>query len=251
MDFSLIATFFLLVGLELVLGVDNIIMVMMVSSRCDPKRRALVQKLGLGLAAAGRIMLLASITWVLRLTEPVVTVMDRAFSWKDIGLLAGGLFLLAKAVKEIHHAVEHPVDSIETPPGGHTTVFSAVIQMLLLDLVFSIDSVITAVGLTTTLWVMIAAVLASVVLILTVSGPIIRFVQCNPGLKVLALAFLVVVGVTIIMEGMHQHVPKHLIYMPLGFCLAIELLQMRQSKHLRSLEKGVEADTSAVGLRKP
>jgi predicted tellurium resistance membrane protein TerC len=233
MDFNLIGTFLILVGLELVLGIDNILLVSVISDRCAPQHRDRTRKLGIILAAVGRLALLTGVTWVMRLTTPVFTVRETEISWKDLILLAGGFFLLFKAVKEMHHTVEHPHGSSDGAEGGIAlSAGSAITQIIALDLVFSIDSVITAVGLTQTTWVLYGAVLASVVLVLTISSPIARFIRTNPSLKVLALAFLVVIGVTIVLEGMHHHLPKTYVYLPLGFCLVVELLQMRQAKRL-------------------
>jgi predicted tellurium resistance membrane protein TerC len=232
MDLALIGTFFILVGLELVLGIDNVLLVSVVADRCAPEHRDRVRKLGILAAAGGRLILLAGIGWVIKLQKPVMALGGFSLSWKDVILLAGGLFLLFKAVKEIHHTVEYPLEASGAKPGPTVSVASAICQILLLDLVFSIDSVITAVGLTQVQWVMYTAVIASVLLVLTISGPIARFIRANPALKVLALSFLVVIGVTIFLEGLHKHVEKGYIYLPLGFCLVVELLQMRQKKKL-------------------
>lgn len=234
MDLNLLGTFLILIGLELVLGIDNILLVSVISDRCAPEHRDRTRKLGIIFAAAGRLVLLTGVTWVMRLTQPVVTVWNTGISWKDLILLLGGLFLLFKAVKEMHHTVEHPHSLPAGSPGAAVALSagSAIAQILALDLVFSIDSVITAVGLTQTAWVLYGAVLASVVLVLTISSPIAHFIRANPSLKVLALAFLVVIGVTIVLEGMHHHLPKTYVYLPLGFCLVVELLQMRQAKKL-------------------
>ncbi|MGH8018523.1 MAG: TerC family protein [Opitutaceae bacterium] len=234
MELHLIGTFLILVGLELVLGIDNILLVSVISDRCAPEHRDRTRKLGIILAAVGRLVLLAGVTWVLKLTQPVFTIGELAISWKDLILIFGGAFLLFKAVKEMHHTVEHPHgDAAGGTAGAALSVGSAIGQIIALDLVFSIDSVITAVGLTQEAWVLYGAVLSSVVLVLTISEPIAKFIRKNPSLKVLALAFLVVIGVTIVLEGAHHHLPKTYVYLPLGFCLIIELLQMRQSKRLK------------------
>lgn len=233
MELHLIVTFLILVGLELVLGIDNILLVSVISDRCAEEHRDRTRKLGILLAAVGRLGLLTGVTWVMRLTTPVFTVADQPVSWKDLILILGGLFLLFKAVKEMHHAVELPHgEAHEGKKAVATPVGSAIAQILVLDLVFSIDSVITAVGLTQETWVLYGAVLSSVVLVLTISGPIAGFIRRNPSLKVLALAFLIVIGVTIMLEGMHHEVPKTYVYLPLGFCLLVELLQMRQAKKI-------------------
>jgi predicted tellurium resistance membrane protein TerC len=233
MELHLIGTFLILVGLELVLGIDNILLVSVISDRCAPEHRDRTRKLGILFAAVGRLGLLTGVTWVMKLTAPVFTFGDQPVSWKDLILILGGLFLLFKAVKEMHHTVEmpHGEEAGGTKPVA-VSVGSAITQIIMLDLVFSIDSVVTAVGLTQTAWVLYGAVLSSVVLVLTISGPIAGFIRKNPSLKVLALAFLIVIGVTIMLEGMHHEVPKTFVYLPLGFCLVVELLQMRQAKKI-------------------
>jgi predicted tellurium resistance membrane protein TerC len=233
MELHLIGTFLILVGLELVLGIDNILLVSVISDRCAPEHRDRTRRIGILMAAVGRLLLLTGVTWVMRLTSHVPYLERFNISWKDAILILGGLFLLYKAVKEMHHTVEHPHGEAAS---GKTAVVlsvgSAITQILLLDLVFSIDSVITAVGLTQAAWVLYGAVLSSVVLVLTISGPIAVFIRKNPSLKVLALAFLIVIGVTIMLEGFHHEIPKAYVYLPLGFCLVVELLQMRQAKKL-------------------
>jgi predicted tellurium resistance membrane protein TerC len=232
MDIQLFTTFLILVGLALVLGIDNVLLVSVVSDRCRPDQRAKVRRIGILAAAGGRLLLLLGITWVMQLNRPVITLGAQEVSWKDLILIAGGLFLLFKAVKEIHHTVEHPHEATGETQKAALSAGSAITQILLLDLVFSIDLVITAVGLTKVQWIMFEAVLSSVALVMTIAGPIAKFIRQNPAVKVLALSFLLVIGVTIFLEGLHKHVDKAYIYLPLGFCLVVELLQMRQDKNL-------------------
>ena len=222
MDVSLVATFFLLIGLELVLGIDNILVIAIVTERLPPEQRRKARVAGLTLAFVIRCLLLLGASLLLSLREPVIF----GFSWKDAILIAGGGFLLFKAVKEIHHVVEgvHPDDG-ET--SYRLTFASAITQIVLLDIVFSIDSVITAVGLTDSLPVIYGAVVLSFVAVLAFAGRIANFVQRHPTLKILALAFLVTIGVTLCIEGFHGHVPKGYIYLPMGFALVVELLQLR------------------------
>lgn len=222
MDLNLLATFALLVGLEIVLGIDNILLISILTDRLPTDRRKMARFIGLGLALVGRLVLLLGASYLVKLNEPVAL----GLSYKSLVLIAGGGFLLFKAVKEIHHAVEHPAGG----PGVQAVyaTFSAVIsQIVLLDLVFSVDSVITAVGLTDNLWVIYSAVIISFLLVLAFSGAIASFVQRNAALKILALSFLVTIGVTLVMEGLGGHVPKGYIYLPMGFALAVEALQMR------------------------
>lgn len=221
MDFNLLATFALLVGLEVVLGIDNVLLIAIVTDRLPKASRNKARVIGLGLALLLRCLLLLGASYVVALSEPVWL----GLSYKAMILLAGGGFLLFKAVKEIHHTVEHKDAG---PAGTATASFSsAIAQIVMLDLVFSIDSVITAVGLTDNLMVIYAAVIASFILVLAFSGPIAKFVQKHATLKILALSFLVTIGVTLVMEGLGGHVPKAYIYLPMAFALMVELLQMR------------------------
>ncbi len=225
----------LLIGLELVLGVDNILVISIFVSRLEESRRNLARIIGLSLALVARLGMLALVLALTNLTEPVL------FHWsvRDLLLLAGGLFLLYKAAKEIHHTVElHDTH----PSAGKVHGFAAVIvQIVLLDIVFSIDSVITAVGLTHIVWIIISSVVVSFIAILFFSKPIGDFIMRTPTIKILALSFLITIGVTIFMEGMHQHVPKAYIYLPMGFALMVEILQLRyDSNKKRSSHLGEE-----------
>jgi predicted tellurium resistance membrane protein TerC len=232
MDLNLLATFVLLVGLEVVLGIDNILLISILTDRLPPETRNKARISGLTLALVARLILLMGAAYLLKLSEPAVG----RFSYKDLILLAGGAFLIYKAVKEIHHVVEGDMTG-----GGANKVhatFNAVIgQIVMLDLVFSIDSVITAVGLTDVLWIIYAAVIASFALVLAFSQKIASYVQARPSLKILALSFLVTIGVTLCIEGFGGHVPKSYIYLPMGFALVVELLQMRQSSNEKKTKK--------------
>ncbi len=221
MDANLIATFALLVGLEVVLGIDNILLISILTDRLPAKQRKSARIIGLGLALLMRCLLLLGAAYIVKLSEPVFF----DLSWKAIILLAGGAFLLYKAVKEIHHVVEN-LDENAVAGKSHTRA-GIITQIVILDVVFSVDSVITAVGLTDNLTVIYSAVIASFVVVLAFSGAIASFIQRHATLKVLALSFLVTIGVTLVMEGLGAHVPKAYIYLPMGFALAVELLQMR------------------------
>lgn len=222
MDLNLLATFFILVGLEIVLGIDNVLMIAIVTDRLPKASRNKARVIGLGLALVVRCLLLFGAAYLVALTEPIIW----SLSYKSFILLGGGAFLLFKAVKEIHHVVED--SHAEVGSSRKIESFgSAILQIIALDLVFSIDSVITAVGLTDHLLVIYLAVVASFVLVLLFSGPIATFVQKHATLKILALSFLVTIGVTLVIEGLGGHVPKGYIYLPMGFALVVELLQMR------------------------
>jgi len=224
MDVNLLATFAILVGLEIVLGIDNVLLIAIVTDRLPKASRNKARIIGLGLALGVRCLLLLGAAYIVALSEPVLW----GLSYKSFILLAGGAFLLFKAVKEIHHTVEHQ-DAGPAAAAAYSTFSAAIMQIILLDLVFSIDSVITAVGLTDNLPVIYSAVVLSFVLVLIFSSAIASFVQKHATLKILALSFLVTIGVTLVVEGLGGHVPKGYIYLPMGFALAVELLQMRFS----------------------
>ncbi|MFM7181054.1 MAG: TerC family protein [Verrucomicrobiales bacterium] len=235
-------TLLLLVGLELVLGVDNVLVIAILSNRLPLEQRNKARLIGLTLAMVVRVAMLFGVTWLLGLNVPLrdqypVLASQGWLSWitwlawKDLILISGGLFLIYKAVKEIHHTVEAHDEHHET--GGKAAYWPIVGQIVLLDIVFSVDSVITAVGMTKHLWVIITAVVLSFSIILAFARPIGEFILRNPALKILALAFLVTIGVTIFMEGMHKHVEKAYIYLPMGFALGVELLQMRHASNQR------------------
>lgn len=223
---DILATLALLIGLELVLGVDNILVITIFVSRLKKEQQQKARVIGLALALVARILLLFLLLQLTELTNPVIW----HFSVRDLLLVIGGLFLIYKAVKEIHHTVELRDEHLE---GNLTkTSFQSVItQIILLDIVFSVDSVITAIGLTDHIWVIITAVILSFVGILIFAKPIGEFIIENPALKILALSFLISIGITIFMEGFHKEVPKAYIYLPMGFALAVEFLQMRYTKN--------------------
>src|SRR3989344_4142578 len=222
MDYNLLATFALLVGLELVLGIDNILLISIITDRVVIEKRNKVRVIGLSLALTARLLLLFGASYLVKLSEPVIA----SLSYKSIVLLFGGAFLLYKAVKEIHHVVEFGSEAV-TSKNLSLTLAAAIIQILILDIVFSIDSVITAVGLTDNLLVIYSSVIVSFVLVLIFSGKIAAFIQNHTTLKILALSFLITIGVTLGVEGLGGHVPKAYIYLPMGFALIVELLQMR------------------------
>lgn len=217
-----LATLSLLIGLELVLGVDNILVISIFVSRLPEVHRNRARIFGLALAMIARILMLGLLLKLSSLTNSVVY----HFSVRDLILIAGGLFLLYKAVKEIHHTIEFR-EEVHPTQGASGTIAYVITQIVLLDIVFSVDSVITAIGLTDTVWVIITAVVLSFLVILAFARPIGEFIMKHPSLKILALSFLITIGVTIFMEGMHKHVPKAYIYLPMGFALFVEMLQLR------------------------
>lgn len=214
-----------LTALEIVLGIDNVIFISILAGKLPAEQRDRARKLGLSLALITRILLLCSLAWMMKLTQPLFTLLDHGVSGRDLILIIGGLFLLAKSTHEIH-------EKLEGEDGKTTTrlapTFSAVItQILLLDIVFSLDSVITAVGMVSQLGVMITAVIIAVIVMLIFSGSISRFVEAHPTIKMLALSFLILIGITLIADGMGHHIPKGYIYFSMAFSLAVETLNLR------------------------
>ena len=236
--------FLTLSALEIVLGIDNIIFISVIANRLPVEIREKVRRFGLFFALATRILLLLSLSWVMGLTSALFTLFDHPISGRDLILLLGGFFLIWKASKEIYVEVEIG-DHNEHNEGSHTEAvkksipalfIGSVLQIGLLDIIFSLDSVITAVGMVDQISVMIAAVIASILIMLLAAKPIGDFVQRHPSIKVLALSFLTVVGVVLIAEGMGMHIPKGYVYVAMAFSLAVELLNIR-SREKRKLQK--------------
>ena len=216
-----------LIVMEVVLGIDNLIFISILTNKLPPQSRERARRIGIGLALIMRLALLGTVAWIVQLTEPVFELFGHGYSWKDMILLAGGLFLVWKATKEIHHNVD-PVDHQEdfiASSASHTFA-SAIGQILLLDLVFSIDSIITAVGMTPHLPIMVIAVLVAVTVMLLAATPLANFIEKNPTIVMLALAFLLMIGTTLIAEGMGFHVPKGYIYAAMAFSALVEALNM-------------------------
>ena len=213
----------LLVGLELVLGIDNILVISIFVGQLPASQRNKARVIGLSLAFLARILMLFILLKLSGLTQDVIG----SFSIRDLILLAGGLFLIWKAVIEIHHTIEFKEEQSTAASKGARTFPVIILQIVLLDIVFSIDSVITAIGLTDKFWIIIASVMLAIMAILAFAKPIGKFIIQRPSLKILALAFLITIGITIFMEGLGQHVPKGYIYLPMGFALCVEMLQLR------------------------
>jgi predicted tellurium resistance membrane protein TerC len=214
-----------LTALELVLGIDNIIFIAILVDKLPPERREFARRLGLFMAMFMRIGLLLVLAWIVGLVEPLFTVVGQAISGRDLILIGGGLFLIWKSTGEIHQSIAGE----ESHGGGvvRATFTAVILQIMLVDLVFSLDSIITAVGMVDDVRIMIAAVVASVALMMLFAGPIGRFVSAHPTIKMLALSFLVVVGVVLVAEGFGHHVPKGYIYFGMAFSLAVEMLNIR------------------------
>ncbi|MGH6610937.1 MAG: TerC family protein [Burkholderiaceae bacterium] len=220
--------FFTLTALELVLGIDNIIFISVMVDKLPKHQQAFARRLGLFMAMFMRIALLLVLSWIIGLTAPLFTVLHQEISGRDLILIVGGLFLLWKSTSEIHHSME----GIEgqTSSAVKATLAAVIVQIMLIDIVFSLDSIITAVGMVDQVEVMIAAVVASVGLMMLAAAPISRFVTEHPTIKMLALSFLVVIGVVLIAEGFDRHVPKGYIYFAMAFSVIVEMLNIRMRK---------------------
>lgn len=221
-----------LAGLEIVLGIDNIIFISIMVGRLPERQRERARIIGLAGACITRILLLLSLAWLARLTAPLFTVLGQEISGRDLVLIIGGLFLLAKATYELHEQVEGGrQETADEAIGRAISGFASVIvQIMIIDIVFSLDSVITAVGMTQNIPVMVAAIIIAVGVMMFFAGPVGRFVERNPTIKVLALSFLILIGMALVGEGFDAHVPKGYIYFAMAFSLGIEMLNMRGRK---------------------
>jgi predicted tellurium resistance membrane protein TerC len=230
-----------LLTLEIVLGVDNVVFISILASKLPPEEQDRARKIGLLAAGGMRVVLLLAVGWIITLKKELFSIGSIGFSGKELILIAGGLFLIYKATKEIHHKLEgeEGATSAKTAP----TIAAVIGQILILDLVFSIDSVITAVGMTTYVPVMVIAVITAVVIMLIASKAIYTFVNAHPSVKILALAFLLLIGVTLLAEGFGEKIPKGYIYVSMTFSVFVEVLNLR----VRSKKKPIEV----VHLREP
>jgi predicted tellurium resistance membrane protein TerC len=226
--------------LEIVLGIDNIVFISILAGKLPPEQQARARFVGLALAMLMRILLLLALSWIIRLTAPLFVVLAQEISGRDLILITGGLFLVAKSTYEIHDKLEgeHGEKSRKVPP----TFTAVIVQILLLDIVFSLDSVITAVGMVDEVAVMIAAVVVAVGFMMVFAGPISRFVERHPTVKMLALSFLLLIGVTLIAEGFEQHISKGYIYFAMAFSIMVEMLNLK----LRSKAKPVQLSQGYV-----
>jgi len=223
-----------LTALEIVLGIDNLVFISIIAEKLPKNQQNKARKLGLLLALASRMVLLLAISWMMRLTKPLFEIFSQTFSGKDIILLFGGLFLLGKATFEIHEltAGNHPEDKAKKKTKA-ATFAGVLIQIILLDIVFSLDSVITGVGLVSQVWVIVVAmVIAMIVMIISVDK-VNSFIQRNPAFKMLALCFLLMIGVMLIADGFHQHVPRGYIYFSMVFASLVEMLNIRHERKLK------------------
>ncbi len=220
---------FSLIALEVILGVDNIIFISILANRLPENQRAKLRYWGIGLAIVLRLFLLTFISWILKLDQTLFTIFNKDISGKDLILITGGLFLLYKSTKEIYHKTE--IANSDTPKENKTAVFrQLLLEVLILDLVFSIDSIITAVGMVNELWIMYVAVIVAVIIMLIASKPIHEFIDKHPSFKILALCFLMIIGVSLLAEGFHFEIPKGYIYFSMAFAFMVDVIQMRTVK---------------------
>ncbi len=224
-----------LAALEIVLGIDNIVFISILVDKLPEEQRARGRFLGLALAMVTRILLLLSITWVMRLNAPLITVLEAEITGKDLILILGGLFLLAKSTREIHHKIEGDVEGDLRQKAAGASFAAIMVQVALLDIVFSLDSVITAVGMAKYIMVMVIAVMLAVGFMMIFAGAVNAFISRHPTVKMLALSFLLLIGTTLVAEGLHFHFPKGYVYFAMAFSVFVELLNLKVAKKKKAV----------------
>jgi predicted tellurium resistance membrane protein TerC len=234
-----------LVALEIILGIDNVVFLSVLVSRIPPRQATRARQIGLALALVFRIVLLAALVWLIGLTQPVVTVAHHAYSWRDVILIAGGAFLIAKATHEIHQEVEARDDEAA---GAASNAFAwVIVQIVVIDLVFSLDSIITAIGMVQDLAIMVAAVVIACAIMYVASGPVAGFVARHPTTKMLALAFLVLIGVALVADGFAFHIPRGYIYFAIAFSLAVEAFNIMARRNRARSRAASKTGTAQEG----
>ncbi|MGH8134991.1 MAG: TerC family protein [Steroidobacteraceae bacterium] len=235
-------SFLTLTLLEIVLGVDNIIFLSILVSRLPKELQARARTLGLAFAMITRIGLLFSITWLTKLTAPLFTILDEEISGRDLILFAGGLFLMAKSVSEIHNALEGAASQDSPKVSLKTRVLGVIVQIGIVDIIFSLDSVLTAVGLANHVSIMVAAIVLAVLVMMFLAGPIHEFIERHPTIKILALAFLILIGIALVGESFDMQVPKGYLYFAMAFSVCVEMVNIRMRR---------KGDSAPVALREP
>lgn len=226
------ASFLTLTALEIVLGIDNLLFLSIISGRLPAEQQPMARRLGLALAVVARLLLLLGIAWMVGLSAPLFTLFGHPFSWRDLVLAGGGVFLLAKGTVEIHTTVEGVEEEMrQARPSGFAAVIA---QIVLLDIVFSLDSVITAVGMARHVPVMAAAIIVAVAIMLMASEPVSRFVQAHLSVKILALSFLILVGMSLVADGIGFHIPRGYLYFAIAFSVFVEMLNLRAARRRRA-----------------
>ena len=249
MDAEIIVALLALTGMEIVLGIDNLVFIAILSNRLPVDRRRPARLIGLGLAVVLRLGMLAGVGWLITLTQPLFAVLGQEVSGKDLIMLAGGFFLIGKAVIEIHHRVDPEAQAESKAAGQVMASFgTTVAQIVMIDMVFSVDSILAAVGLTQVMWVIVVAILVSVTVMLLSMDALSRFMEHNPTVVMLALAFLVMIGMVLVAEGLHFHVPKGFVYVAMAFAAAVEGLNVfARRAQGKSAGPAVTPDVSPAG----
>ena len=237
-DPTIWASFVALTAMEIVLGIDNVVFISVIVARLQPPQRERIRQIGLTMALLFRVVMLFAITWLIGLTAPVFTLMQHQVSWRDLILISGGLFLLAKVTREIHSSIENGEDEDPTREiaGGF---WSFIFQIAVIDLVFSVDSIVTAIGMVEHVEVMIAAVVIAMFIMYLASGPVSDFIERHPTTRMLALSFLFLIGAALVADGMEFHIPRGYIYFAMGFAAVVESMNVwagRRRKRVRSKE---------------
>jgi len=220
------ASFIALSAMEIVLGIDNVVFISVLVARMAPEQRLMARRVGLSLALVFRVIMLAGIAWFIHLTTPIFSMGDYDFSWRDLVLISGGLFLLVKGTREIHQHIEGEDDEGSGSSSVANSLTSSIIQIALIDLVFSVDSIITAVGMADHVEVMIAAVAVAILVMYFASEPVAAFIERHPTTKMLALSFLLLIGAALIADGFHFHIPRAYIYFAMAFSAAVEAVNV-------------------------
>ena len=237
------ASFIALSAMEIVLGIDNVVFISLLVSRLPPHQRQTARRIGLSLALIFRVIMLAGIAWIIHLTTPIFSVAGFAFSWRDLILIAGGLFLLVKGTREMHQDIEGEGGEGDPAPVADTMA-SAILQIAIIDLVFSVDSIITAVGMADHVEVMVAAVAVAIAVMYFASGPVAEFIERHPTTKMLALSFLLLIGAALIADGMHFHIPRGYIYFAMAFAAAVEVVNVLAMRSRRRAAERARAKRS-------
>ena len=229
-----------LIAMEVILGIDNLLFISILTNRLPEAQRPLARRIGLGLALVMRLVLLAGVAWIMALTAPVLSILDVSFSWKDIILIAGGFFLVFKATREIHHYVDPEGGAATQGGAGEMTLTAVIGQIVVLDMVFSIDSIITAVGMTPHIEIMVVAVVIAIITMVIAADPMGAFIDANPTVLMLALGFLLMIGMVLIAEGFGVHVPKGYVYTAMAFSALVEAMNIlaRKRRGRQRAEKG-------------
>ena len=227
------ASFLALSAMEIVLGIDNVVFISILVSRMPPQQRLMARRIGLGLALVFRVAMLGTIAWMIHLKAPVFSVFGQGFSWRDLILIAGGLFLLVKGTREIHTGIEGEEDEVTAGKIAGNTMTTAIIQIAIIDLVFSVDSIITAVGMADHVEVMVAAVIVAIAVMYLASEPVAAFIERHPTTKMLALSFLLLIGAALIADGFQFHIPRAYIYFAMAFSAAVEVVNVLASRNRR------------------